>query len=60
MNLQEDVHLTVSTAYHQQLKVLDILAWIELKDLKNLIDARVAQIKFIDRTFNAKKKPLWI
>ena len=26
------------------------------KDLKNLIDARVAQIKFIDRTFNAKKK----
>ena len=31
------------------------------KDLKNLIDARVAQIKFIDRTFNARrKKPLWI
>ena len=26
------------------------------RDLKNLIDARVAQIKFIDRTFNAKKK----
>lgn len=26
------------------------------KDLKNLINARVAQIKFIDRTFNAKKK----
>lgn len=26
------------------------------KDLKNLIEAEVAQIKFIDRTFNAKKK----
>lgn len=26
------------------------------KDLKNLINARVSQIKFIDRTFNAKKK----
>ena len=26
------------------------------KDLKNLIDARVSQIKFIDRTFNANKK----
>ena len=25
-------------------------------DLKNLIDARVSQIKFIDRTFNANKK----
>ena len=26
------------------------------RDLKNLIDARVSQIKFIDRTFNANKK----
>lgn len=26
------------------------------KDLKNLINARVSQIKFIDRTFNANKK----
>ena len=26
------------------------------KDLKALIDARVSQIKFIDRTFNANKK----
>ncbi|MFI3210030.1 MAG: B12-binding domain-containing radical SAM protein [Peptostreptococcaceae bacterium] len=26
------------------------------KDLKNLIDAKVSQIKFIDRTFNANKK----